>query len=279
MAQIISLEDYKNKKTLQAAVGEGRNLALNPEQTAKLQSNAKEKVVNFQSQIQVVAETPAVPVQEPIIEEAPVMAEPAVMTSTEQEEIIPPVTEDVMTAPVVEDTPLEASPVISESVMEPVIPLATDPVIPMSIEENVISEPIMDEVPVFPSEPVVMDLPIIEENVVVTPETEEISVAPVSQVEIVPTSQETSEYDALIITIETINQEYNQKIMDLNTERANKIKEAIENSKKKIMDEQAQIIDLKNRAEEHLKNAQAAEQIANIAHQNAQNIQSTDFIA
>ena len=52
--------------------------------------------------------------------------------------------------------------------------------------------------------------------------------------------------------------------------RTEEIKQALEENKNKLIDYEAKIKDLQGRAEEHLKNAQAAETIATIAQANAQ---------
>jgi len=70
-----------------------------------------------------------------------------------------------------------------------------------------------------------------------------------------------------------IDTECNQKIVDINLERENRKQDVIVRYKSKIESERTQIMDFKERAAEHLKNAQAAEQIATIAQQNAMNLQ------
>lgn len=243
MSKIISLTDYKGSiKELKAAMGFGRNLALNNDQTEKLKENPKTKTLEYLNQSSNEEQK-----KEEIIEET---------TQTNVESTENP--------PVEENPVLESNPVINEEIGVMDI---SNPA-PINIEEENIIPPAID------IEPVVM--PIIEEQ---PKEEAKIEPSPIeenpieqNQVEIVKEEGQNQDFEQLINEIAKINDEFNQKIIEINEERAQKIKDAIYANKNKLIEQQEQIIDLKNRAEEHLKNAQAAEQIATIAHQNAQNV-------
>lgn len=81
-----------------------------------------------------------------------------------------------------------------------------------------------------------------------------------NNVEIVSNNKKT-DYDTLMEEIASLNQKYQTELNAI-----------LEKYQTKINAYETQINDLKGKAEEHLKNAQAAETIATIAHQNAQNV-------
>ena len=81
-----------------------------------------------------------------------------------------------------------------------------------------------------------------------------------NNVEIVSNNKKT-DYDTLMEEIASLNQKYQTELNAI-----------LEKYQTKINAYETQINDLKGQAEEHLKNAQAAETIATIAHQNAQNV-------
>lgn len=72
-------------------------------------------------------------------------------------------------------------------------------------------------------------------------------------------------YQTLSEEIDAIEKRYNADLESLNQKRIQDINDAIKRSEEAI-------VNLKEKASEHLKNAQAAEQIATIAYNNAQNI-------
>jgi len=311
MSQIISLEDYQNKKVLKAAVGDGRGLALNSSQSANLFGNAKNKVVEFQKKIQENASLEinvSNPVEEKVLapetaEVAPVLDSQVVESAAAPlenavsdvvsltPEVPTPVESEVNLSASTSNISLESEPVF----IAPQMPVSENAVIDnnpvssadnvlennnMASEESVLSsiiEPsvVKEESVIAPgidvtAEPVIAvpTEPAVEEQAVVEEPLE-------NKVEIVSNSASKSDYENLIEQINLITQEYDKKIIDLNNERNQKINELLEKNKVSLMEKESQIIDLANKAEEHLKNAKAAEEIAHIAQNNAQNVQKT----
>ena len=150
---------------------------------------------------------------------------------------IEPVTEPVMPTSEVSPSPI---PVI-EPAPEPASVPFVAPVVP---EPTPVSEPVV--VPI--ASPVTS-----EPTKVVTENTN-------NNVEIVSNNKKT-DYDTLMEEIASLNQKYQTELNAI-----------LEKYQTKINAYETQINDLKGKAEEHLKNAQAAETIATIAHQNAQNV-------
>lgn len=150
---------------------------------------------------------------------------------------IEPVTEPVMPTSEVTPSPI---PVI-EPAPEPASVPFVAPVVP---EPTTVSEPVV--VPI--ASPVTS-----EPTKVVTENTN-------NNVEIVSNNKKT-DYDTLMEEIASLNQKYQTELNAI-----------LEKYQTKINAYETQINDLKGKAEEHLKNAQAAETIATIAHQNAQNV-------
>lgn len=150
---------------------------------------------------------------------------------------IEPVTEPVMPTSEVAPSPI---PVI-EPAPEPASVPFVAPVVP---EPTPVSEPVV--VPI--ASPVTS-----EPTKVVTENTN-------NNVEIVSNNKKT-DYDTLMEEIASLNQKYQTELNAI-----------LEKYQTKINAYETQINDLKGQAEEHLKNAQAAETIATIAHQNAQNV-------
>lgn len=154
---------------------------------------------------------------------------------------IEPVSESVMPTSVVTPSPI---PVI-EPVPEPVSTSFVAPVVP---EVNSASDPVVVPNIVSP----------------VTPEPAPVMEEPVNNnVEIVSNNDKKTDYDALMEEIASLNQRYQTELNAI-----------LEKYQAKMNAYETQINDLKGKAEEHLKNAQAAETIATIAHQNAQSVQS-----
>lgn len=150
---------------------------------------------------------------------------------------IEPVTEPVMPTSEVSPSPI---PVI-EPVPEPASVPFVAPVVP---EPTTVSEPVV----------VPIDSPVTSEPTKVVTETAN------NNVEIVSNNKKT-DYDTLMEEIASLNQKYQTELNAI-----------LEKYQTKINAYETQINDLKGQAEEHLKNAQAAETIATIAHQNAQNV-------
>ena len=150
---------------------------------------------------------------------------------------IEPVTEPVMPTSEVAPSPI---PVI-EPAPEPASVPFVAPVVP---EPTTVSEPVV--VPI--ASPVTSEpTPVVTENTN-------------NNVEIVSNNKKT-DYDTLMEEIASLNQKYQTELNAI-----------LEKYQTKINAYETQINDLKGQAEEHLKNAQAAETIATIAHQNAQNV-------
>mgnify|MGYP004548571167 FL=1 len=150
---------------------------------------------------------------------------------------IEPVTEPVMPTSEVTPSPI---PVI-EPAPEPASVPFVAPVVP---EPTPVSEPVV--VPIAS--------PVTSEPTKVVTETTN------NNVEIVSNNKKT-DYDTLMEEIASLNQKYQTELNAI-----------LEKYQTKINAYETQINDLKGKAEEHLKNAQAAETIATIAHQNAQNV-------
>lgn len=285
-------------ETLPAAVGDGRTLGLNPTQFDTLKKNAASQIVAFSSKEAVNSQSISeVSANENISAEpvAPAISEmPAVENTTPVvenvvspvEPVVPDVASEVVNPqPIVDPQPVvnpvpEVVPVVENGPVQN--PVTVDPVIP-SVENNI---------PVAPESPVVEDVPVVDTTapviespvsapVVDTPVTTtipepvipEVAPTPVpGQVEIVSSTPENTDYDALMNQIEEINVNYDKQIAELNKKRTEEIHKALEDNKEKIAQYESNIKDLQGRAEEHLKNAQAAETIATIAQANAQNI-------
>jgi len=272
MAKIIYLQagDLVNQQNLPAAVGDGRNLALNPNQVNSLKGNFGSKVVEFNNKVNVV-ETPA-----PEVSNNDVLDVPSVPVAETMSVEAPPVVENVETPlPVSEPVvpPILENEAVINNISEIVPPVMDEaqPVIPTP--EPVVSEPtlepvpaVSEEIPVVPSEPVVMPSP--SEPVV-----------PASgNVEIVPQEPKNTDYDILVSKINEINQKYDDQIMNLLRNRNEEIANILKENQAKMNEYETKIKDLQEKAAEHLKNAQAAEEIATIAHQNAQNVQNVQAI-
>ena len=152
-----------------------------------------------------------------------------------------------------------------EPVSEPVMPTSEVAPSPIPVIEPV-QEPVSASfvAPVVPENSPVND-PVVVPNIVppVSPEPTPVVEGSVNNnVEIVSNSSKKTDYDTLMEEIASLNQRYQT---ELNT--------ILEKYQAKMNAYETQINDLKGKAEEHLKNAQAAETIATIAHQNAQNAQ------
>ena len=180
----------------------------------------------------------ATPVVEstPVIESTPAVDMPSVVpTDVATNNVISEVPSSESVTPVVSDVPVSEAPVIEQAQPVDVQPVNTAPV----IENPVVSEPVNP----------VVDTPVVSQVV---------EQAPVeSGVEIVSEEKET-DFDKMQKEIEAATREYQEKI------------ESIVNAyKKKINETINEANSLKAQANDHLKNAQAAEQIATMAYQNS----------
>jgi len=202
----IKIVGLVNQTQISTAMGNGRPLALKPEQRESARQNFATLVNTSKTMIQEVSE----------VLEAPAPTEPVVETF--------------------ESVPQMETPQPEEIVVEPSAPVVAS-IPPVEV----------------PSEPVA---PVVE---------------PVSTgVEIVSEPKET-EFDSFIRELNEVDALYDQKIIDLNEERKAKKQEvfhrhrtAMEASYQKAKEDVA-------KAHDFMKNAQTAEQIAMIAHQNAMN--------
>ena len=291
MAKVIFLNtQIGGIETLPAAVGDGRTLGLNPTQFDTLKKNASTQIVEFgskaqepasQTPVESITPEPEV-VQAPVTPVAPVTPEAPVMPDIAPNVGVTGPTENTITEVVqpVEPTPVIPEPVAVEpQVVTPVIPDVTPVSVTSEIPAVDTTAPVMSDVApsvgvaevqenaapevVSPVEPVIPE-PVIQEE----------APAPLpGQVEIVSNNPDNTDYDKLMTQIADINANYDKQIAELNQKRTEEIKQALEENKNKIVDYEAKIKDLQGRAEEHLKNAQAAETIATIAQANAQKTQ------
>lgn len=262
------------EENLKCAMGGGRFLQVKDVQRNSARENT---VISFEAYKQ--------KMQTATVSKEPVNTQEVVPSGSveiPQEEIAPSISE----VPVMESTPVQEvaevvptpEPVVETPVQEvsmPEVPVQPEPGINMV---SPVEEPVMESTPVV-EEPTIPEVPVmnvspVQEVAEVVPAPEPVVETPVQGVEIVSQTTPVSEYDALTEELAKIDAECNQKIIDINVERENRKQEVMNQYKQKIEEEKAQIIDLKTRAEEHLKNAQAAEQIATIAHQNAMNMTS-----
>lgn len=296
MAKVIFLNtQIGGIETLPAAVGDGRTLGLNPTQFDTLKKNASTEIVEFSSKAQEPASQALVEsitpepevVQAPVTPVAPVTPEAPVMPDIAPNVGVTGPTENTITEVVqpVEPTPVIPEPVAVEpQVVTPVIPDVTPVSVTSEIPAVDTTAPVMSDVApsvgvaevqenaapevVSPVEPTPVT-PVIPEPVI-----QEEAPAPLpGQVEIVSNNPDNTDYDKLMTQIADINANYDKQIAELNQKRTEEIKQALEENKNKIVDYEAKIKDLQGRAEEHLKNAQAAETIATIAQANAQKTQ------
>ena len=273
---------------LQTSMEDGRSLALSADQMNRLVANYTEaltKVVNMpeaqpeMNEIASVAnevsmgnDVTSAPVNKMEEAEVPGALETALNNIEKSFSVEPvmPVNEDnnVNINPVLpsvsQDAAVEAPSVIDITpVIEPSpqVDLASPSVVetPVTTVNDIFEVSSVNEVAV-PTEinPVVEKVPVTLEE---------------GNIEIVSVSSEPSEFEKMMVAIENINKEYDEKIIVLNNERKSKIAMVLEEQKKNMEVIEAEIKSLREKASEHLKNAQAAEQIATLAQQNAQRIE------
>lgn len=250
MAKIVFL----SKEQVNANIGNGKNLGLSPVQCDSLSANFKNKVSEYHKNLNTVNVVESV-------NEAASVSSPGSITNPE-EVIAPPVEPNVMPEAqnVIEESPVISNPVSLESagsdldsdVIQPFAPdaPAIDSVLNMGnpVPQDISTESVMD--PVVPPAPV--------ESSIMEPE---ISKEVVAQPEIVSAVQET-DFDLMKQEIEKATEDYKKNVLQI-----------MEVYEKKINETIRQANEYKEKAQEHLKNAQAAEQIAEIARQNSQKVQ------
>lgn len=253
--KIIVFSDVFNNRVSRELVSSvsGKDLALNPAQISGLSNSYQAKIMEFQKSNQPISEVPPIATEniiEPTIANEEIT--PVVENVSPEEPFNTPV--DVPQVPVVDVNIPVAESVVSDGNVAP--------------NERIDDPPVVTNIPSIE--------PIISNNEVVTSVADiaDLQTPEVGQVEIVPNEGVSSDYDMLIDKIMSINEKYDKQVADINFKRNNEILSILDENKQKLTETEAQIADLKNRAEEHLKNAQAAEQIATIAHQNAQNVQT-----
>ncbi len=250
MAKIIIF----NEKRVNASLGQGRSLGLTSAQKDPLEMNFKNMVLLHQP---VAEPEPVLPenLEEPtkVVSDKVVLPENSIPvmdvmngittdtqdSQTDQnEEVIAPFTADVPTIESVINPSLENNEVPTEAnVIEKAAPQVVQ-VIEPSVE-NTVSDNLQYG----------------------------------SGVEIVPEEKET-DFDKMHKELDELEKKRSEKMAAIDKEYQ-EAKEAIfEEYKKKIAEMMNEVANLKERAKEHLKNAQAAEQIATLAQQNSENIQT-----
>ena len=252
---------YIKSEEIQATIEGGRSLALNPTQVSGLKENFKNKVVqvNDISKQPNNISAPAVTIPEqPVIEnpapavsipEQPVVENPTPAISIPEQ----PVIENPAPAISIPEQPVIENPAPVVNFTNPALPNEEPPIIDLGVpfDSGISMEQPKQEVPV-------------ENNINSTNNNSEIT----PQIEIIPSEKKhNTAYDVLAQEINRINEQYDQQIAQINEKRKEEINGVIEAARQGILD-------LQEQASEHLKNAQAAEQIAHIAFNNAQSSQN-----
>ena len=266
--------EYIRNDNLKANIEGGRSLALNSTQVAGLKDNFKQKVPPegvAPTKAPDMIETPELIVESPDAQsQQPIAQEPTPVVNAPQQPIAPEPA-PVVTAP---QQPIAPEPV--PAVNAPQQPVAQEPApavtvpeqSPTNSEEPVINLGIPFDSGIPMEQPTANtmndDKPVIDLSTMTNNNTQE------SQVEIIPNGKNhNTAYDLLTQEIKRINDQYNQQIAQINEKRQVEIAGVIEAAKQGILD-------LQEQASEHLKNAQAAEQIAHIAFNNAQSNQTKE---
>lgn len=237
-SKVINIETVT---TANKSLGDVTKLALSAVQLDTLKTNMVSFVNTYKANNVTVA--PEVTV-EPVVEQAI----PSINTFNETVSTTPIVTEDVV-APQINNVP----PIVEEPVVNPAN--FADEKVDMS---GVMSEPVANPFAESVTSPVVD----FNEPVVAEPTVE------------APAAKEPEKNNVLYVFEEyknkkaAIEEEYHQKISALETEFQNKISTELQT----LADDKKKIINLQEKATEHLKNAQAAETIANQAFDNARRI-------
>lgn len=234
--------NYLSEENLKADIGPGRSLGLTIAQTDPLAANFKNLVSNtVPKESEPVKNetldpvTPVVPNNDlPSVEETPTL--------------------DINNSQPVEQNPIvDNNPVFSfpESITNPPVEETPTPVVQNSQEEVI--APFASDAPAI--ETVINQQPVIE-----SPNVDTISDVPTNGPEIIQTTKET-DFDKMQQEIDLATEEYHEKI-----------KSIIDAYKKKITETINEANILKEQATDHLKNAEAREQIATMAYQNSMSI-------
>ena len=228
--------EYVSNDNLQADIGPGRSLGLTVAQTDPLTANFKNFVSTaVPNQEETLVET-VTPTVQPVINN--VESNPAIAPANPQPEV-----SVVPTNPVV--NPVSDIPVVN-------------PVNEISEVAPAINQPTDDVITPFASDAPAIETVINPEPAIETPVVEPASEPPVvGGPEIVEEVKE-NDFDKMQQEIEAATREYQEKI-----------KSIVDAYKKKITETINEANSLKEQASDHLKNAQAKEQIANMAYQNS----------
>ena len=254
--------EYIRNDNLKSTLEGGRSLALNSTQVAGLKDNFKQKVppeAAFPTQIapnmapDMITEPEAIPAVS--ISEQPAAPEDIPAVSIPEQPAVP---EDIPAVSIPEQPAApEDIPAVNFSEQPPMV--SEEPIVNLGIpfdSGSPIEQP--TENPSDDTTPVI-DISGMTDNS-----------SQKSPVEIIPNGKNhNTAYDLLIPEIKRINDQYNQQIAQINEKRQVEIDGVIEAAKQGILD-------LQEQASEHLKNAQAAEQIAHIAFNNAQSNQTNE---
>ena len=236
---------YIKSEEIQATIEGGRSLALNPTQVSGLKENFKNKVMKAN-----VIATQADNISNSVLNtpEQPVVENPAPAISIPEQ----PVIENPAPAISIPEQPIVENTDIAVNFTNPAMPNEEPPIIDLGVpfDSGISTEQPEQEVPIENNNSA-------NNNLEITP-----------QIEIIPSEKKhNTAYDVLAQEINRINEQYDQQIVQINEKRKEEINGVIEAARQGILD-------LQEQASEHLKNAQAAEQIAHIAFNNAQSSQN-----
>ena len=254
--------EYIRNDNLKASIEGGRSLALNSTQVAGLKDNFKQKVPP-ETVVQTQMAPNMVPDMVGTSEPAPAVSIPGQPAAPEA-------------IPAVSIPGQPAAPEAIPAVSIPGQPAAPEAIPAVSIPGQApmgSEEPIVNlEIPFDPGIPIEQpsENPSNDSKPVIDISTMTDDSSQKSQVEIIPNGKNrNTAYDLLTQEIKRINDQYDQQIAQINEKRQVEIAGVIEAAKQGILD-------LQEQASEHLKNAQAAEQIAHIAFNNAQSNQTKE---
>ncbi len=255
MAKIIVLPNVQN---VNSSLGIGRSLGLTVAQTDSLSNNFKSLVAKVKTPVkETLGDVPTPNVPNNTITQDPLISKPTVTPTLGVEAVN--LVNDALTATDESKATIENSPVFSfpESITNAA---QKEPESIPSVEEKSeeLIAPFADDAPAI--ETVINSEPAVE-----TPIVEPVSETPVvSGPEIVEEEKE-NDFDKMQQEIEQATNEYQEKIANI-----------IANYKKKIVQTIKEANNMKEQASDHLKNAQAAEQIVTMAYQNSMNMNETN---
>ena len=233
-SKVINIETVT---TVNKNLGDVTKLALSATQLDTLKNNMVSIINAYKTSH--VSVTPKVTV-EPVVEQAI----PSINAMNETVLTPPPVAKDVV-APQINPVP----PIVEEPaapVMNPAN-FADEKVDMSGVMSEPVANPFTESVTTQPAEPVVTEPPVVNES---------------------ETNNILSVFEEYKNKKAAIEEEYHQKISALEKEFQNKISTELQT----LADDKKKIINLQEKATEHLKNAQAAETIANQAFDNARRI-------